>query len=82
MKPEEIYDAWKARKKEIDASPGFSERVMNQIHRYEEQRSTRLFSRESLTALLSYRFAKPALIVGGLALGICRILFVIRFSLG
>jgi hypothetical protein len=82
MKPEEIYDAWKTQKKEIDTSPGFSERVMNQIHRYEEQRSTRLFSRENLTALLSYRFAKPALIAGGLTIGICRILFVLRFSLG
>jgi hypothetical protein len=82
MKPEEIYNAWKIKKKEIDVSPGFGERVMNQIHRHEEQRNTSLFSRENLTALLSYRFAKPALIAGGLAIGICRIIFVIRFSLG
>jgi len=82
MKHEEIYDAWKKKKNEIDASPGFGERVMNQIHHYEQQRRIGLFSREFFTALLAHRFAKAAMIAGGLVIGICRILFVIRFSFG
>lgn len=82
MKTEEIYDAWKKQKGEIQISPGFSERVMNQIDYYEQQRSARLFSREFFVALISHRFAKPVLIAGSLVIGICRIIFVIRFSLG
>lgn len=36
MKPEEVYDAWKHRRRAIDAAPGFADRVMRRIHAAED----------------------------------------------
>ncbi|MHC4535010.1 MAG: hypothetical protein ACYS6K_13765 [Planctomycetota bacterium] len=78
MKSEEIYDAWKKRKSQIDLRENFADEVMNQIYQYERDKRRPLFDVQRLIELISaHRFVKAGVVTAGVVAGLVRIMFVV-----
>ena len=78
MKSEEIYNAWKEHKSQIDLRENFADDVMNRIYRYERDKRRPLFEVQRLIELIStHRFAKAAVVTAGAATGLVRIILVV-----
>jgi hypothetical protein len=78
MKSEEIYNAWKERKSQIDLRENFKGEVMNRIYRYERDKRKSLFDVQRLIELISeHRFAQAAVVTAGAVVGFVRISFVV-----
>ena len=78
MKSEEIYDAWKERKNQIDLRENFADEVMNQIYQYECDKRRPLFDVQRLIELISaHRFVKAGVVTAGIVTGLVRIMFVV-----
>jgi hypothetical protein len=78
MRSEEIYNAWKEQKCQIDIRENFADEVMNQIYQYESEKRKRLFDGHRLIELISaHRFVKAAVVTVGAAAGLVRIMFVV-----
>ena len=78
MKSEEIYDAWKKHKSQIDLRENFADEVMNQIYRYERDKGRPLFDVQRLIELISaHRFVKAGVFTAGVVVGLVRIIFVV-----
>ncbi len=83
MKTEEIYNAWKEQKNQMDMDNGFSDKVMNRIYQYEREKRKPLFDGHRLIELISTRpLGKAAAIAAGAVIGLLRITFVIYAFLG
>ncbi len=77
MKSEEIYDAWKKRKSQIDLRENFADEVMSRIYRYERDKRKPLFDVQRLIELISaHRFVKAGVVTAGVVTGLVRIMFV------
>ncbi len=82
MKTEEIYNIWKERKSQIEVGKGFSDKVMNQICQYEQNKRKSLFDVQSLIELMSaHTLAKAGLILTGGVVGFIRLVFVVTMVL-
>ena len=78
MKSEEIYNAWKERKSQIDIRENFADELMNRVYRYEQTKRQPLFDWYRLIELISaHRFVKAAVVTAGAAAGLVRIMFVV-----
>jgi hypothetical protein len=78
MKSEEIYDAWKKSKSQIDLRKNFTAEVMNQIYQYERDKGRPLFDVQQLIELISaHRFVKAGVVTAGVVTGLVRIMFVV-----
>lgn len=78
MKSEEIYNAWKERKSQIDLGENIKGEVMNRIYRYEHDKGKSLLDVQRLIELISeHRFAKAAVVTAGAVVGFVRIFFVV-----
>jgi len=78
MKSEEIYDAWKKSKSQIDLQENFADEVMNQIYQYERDKGRPLFDVQRLIELISeHRFVKAGVVTAGVVAGLVRIIFVV-----
>ena len=78
MKSEEIYDAWKERKNQIEFRENFADEVMNQIYQYEHDKRRPLFDVQQLIELISaHRFVKAGVVTAGVVTGLVRIMFVV-----
>jgi hypothetical protein len=78
MKSEEIYDAWKKHKSQIDLQENFADEVMNQIYQYERDKGRPLFDVQRLIELIStHRFVKAGVVTAGIVTGFVRIMFVV-----
>jgi len=78
MKSEEIYNAWKEQKSQIEVSSAFSGRVMNQIYQYEQAKRKPLFDMQRLVDIISaHTLAKAGLVAAGAAMGLVRLMFMI-----
>ena len=78
MKSEEIYNAWKERRSQIDIRKNFADEVMSQIYRYERRKRKPLFDVNRLIELISaHRFVKAAVVTTGAVTGLVRIMFVV-----
>jgi hypothetical protein len=78
MKSEEIYDAWKKSKSQIDLRKNFAAEVMNQIYQYERDKGRPLFDVQRLIELISaHRFVKAGVVTAGVVTGLVRIMFVV-----
>ena len=78
MKSEEIYNAWKERKSQIDIRENFADELMNRIYQYESEKRKPLFNGIRLIELISaHRFVKAAVVTAGAATGLVRIMFVV-----
>jgi hypothetical protein len=77
MKSEEIYNAWKERKSQIDIRENFSDELMNRIYRYEQKKRKPLFDAHRVIELISaHRFVKAGVVTAGAAVGLVRVMFV------
>jgi len=82
MKTEEIYNTWKEQKSQIEVDKGFSDKVMNQICQYEQNKRKSLFDVQSLIELMSaHTLAKAGLILTGGVVGFIRVVFVVTMVL-
>ncbi len=82
MKTEEIYNTWKEQKSQIEVGKGFSDKVMNQIRRYEQKKRKSLFNVHSFIELMSaHTLAKAGLILTGGVVGFIRVVFVVTMVL-
>lgn len=78
MKSEEIYNAWKEQKSQIDIRENFADELMNQIYRYESEKRKPLFDAHRVIELISaHRFVKAGVVTAGAAIGLVRIMFVV-----
>ena len=78
MKSEEIYDAWKERKSQIDLRENFADEVMNQICQYERGKGKPLFDVQRLIELISaHRYVKAGVVTASVVAGLARIMFVV-----
>lgn len=83
MKTEEIYNAWKEQKSQIDVDKGFSEKVMSRIYQHEREKRQPSFDGHRLIELISTRpLGKAAVVAAGVVIGLVRITFVIYAFLG
>jgi len=82
MKTEEIYNTWKEQKSQVEVGKGFSDKVMNQIRRYEQNKRKSLFDVQSLIEFMSaHTLAKAGLILTGGVVGFIRVVFVVTMVL-
>ncbi len=78
MKSEEIFNAWKENKNQIELRENFSDEVMNRIYRYERDKRKPLFDVPRLLELISeHRFVKAGVVTVGAVTGIARIMLVV-----
>ena len=78
MKSEEVYNAWKERKSQIDIRKNFADELMNRIYQYESEKRKPLFDAHRVIELISaYRFAKAGVVTAGAVTGLVRIMFVV-----
>ena len=78
MKSEEIYDAWKERKSQIDLQENFADEMMSRIYQYERDKGRPLFDVQRLIELISaHRFVKAGVVTAGVVTGLARIMFVV-----
>ncbi len=78
MKTDEIYNAWKEQKSQIDVDKGFSEKVMSRIYQYEQQKRRPLFDGHRLIEFISTRpLGKAAVVTTGVLIGFVRMTFVV-----
>jgi len=83
MKTDEIYNAWKEQKRQIEVGKGFSSKVMSRIYQYEREKRKTLFDGHRLIELISTRpLGKAAVVAAGAVIGFVRITFVIYAFLG
>ena len=82
MNNEDIYNAWKGKKHQVEISESFTDSVMNQIRRYEQNKRKSLFNVQSLIELMSaHTLAKAGLILTGGVVGFIRVVFVVTMVL-
>jgi len=82
MKTEEIYNTWKEQKSQIEVGKGFSDKVMNQICRYEQNKRKSLFDMQSLIEFMSaHTLVRAGLILTGGVVGFIRVVFVVTMVL-
>ena len=78
MKRQEVYNAWKKQKSQIDIRKNFTDEVMNQVYRYEHKKRKPLFNIQWLVELVSaHPMAKAGLIAAGAVTGLVRLIFII-----
>ncbi len=78
MKKQEIYNAWKQNKNQIDIGDNFADNLMGRIFNYEQNKFSNLFNLQRLIEFVSvHPFVKLSLITAGAAAGISRVIFTI-----
>jgi hypothetical protein len=83
MNNEDIYNAWKKKKHQVEISEDFTDSVMNQICQYEQNKRKSFFDVQSLIELVSgHTLAKAGLILTGGVVGFIRVVLMFRMVLG
>lgn len=83
MKSEEIYNVWKEQKSQIDINGDFSDRVMNQIHKYADAKRKPLIDTQRFVELISgHRLVKAAVMVTAFLGGVIRAGLMLYAALG
>lgn len=78
MKNEEIINAWKDHKSQIEIGETFTENVMNQVYQYEQKKRKPFFDIQPLIEFISaHPLAQASLIATGAVAGVVRIVFMI-----
>ncbi len=78
MKKQEIYNAWKEKKHQVHISQTFADGVMNQIHKYEQQKAEPPLNFQWFYNLMtSNPLAQAALVIAGAIIGLFRFAFVL-----
>jgi len=83
MKRQEVYNAWKETKRQIEVGKSFSGKVMSQIYQYEHGKRMPLIDMHRVAELIStHPLAKAGVIIAATTTGIIRVAFVICVFLG
>ena len=83
MRSEEIYDAWKEVRSQVDVSEGFAGKVMGQVYEYEQEKGKAWRSVERFVEFISARpLAAAGLAAGCLVLGLVRLVCALIVALG
>jgi len=78
MKSQEIYNAWKEKKRQMDISKSFADSVMKQVYQYEQEEAKQVFNLGWLIDFISaHPLAQAGLVVAGTVVGLIRIAFVV-----
>jgi hypothetical protein len=79
MKDHEVYESWKQDKRQIDVSQNFTDRVMNEVCQWEQNRKNPLLNMDRLIELISFHpLAKTGLVAAGAVTGIIRLIIMIN----
>lgn len=79
MKDHEVYETWKQKKRQIDVSRNFTDRVMNEVYQWEQSRNVYQLKMERLIELISFHpLAKIGLISAAAFTGIVRLIIMIN----
>ena len=82
MNNEDIYNAWKKKKRRVEIRENFTDSVMNQICQYEQNKRKSLFDVQSLVEFMSaHTLAKAGLILTGGIVGFIRVVLMFRMVL-
>ncbi|UCG57001.1 MAG: hypothetical protein JSU70_19315 [Phycisphaerales bacterium] len=82
MKSEQIYSVWKDRKREIETSADFTDRVMNQVRQIEDGRWRHLPDMNGLIELVSaHVLLKAGMVTAGAVIGVIRVVLVVHVLL-
>ena len=68
MKSDEIYEAWKKNRSEIDIGAGLTDDVMRQVRRYESARRRPLIDAQELIERISRRRPARAAVIAAAAI--------------
>lgn len=83
MKSEEVYNAWKERKSQIEIAENFTDKVMNQVYQHAQKKRKSMVDMRQLAELISaYPLAKAGLVAVGVVAGFVRVAFVVCVFLG
>ncbi len=83
MKCQEVYNAWKERKSQIEIAEDFTDEVMNQVYQHAQKKRKPMFDIRQLVELISaHPLAKAGLIAAGAVAGFVRVTFVVCVFLG
>ncbi len=79
MKDHEVYEPWRQKKRQIDVSQKFTNRVMNQVFQWEQNSKSPLSKMERLIELISFHpLAKTGLVAAAAVTGIVRLIIMIH----
>jgi hypothetical protein len=78
MNPQEVFDAWKARRSKDDVCRKFADRVMVAVRRRE---ATRVGSLAPLRDMAARPWARAAALIVGTLLGLARIIATVHLIL-
>jgi hypothetical protein len=81
MNRQEVFEAWKKRKGQIEVRPDFSAQVMNRIRTSRPSKGTPAWTFLVLNQIAARPWAKAALIAVGVSLGLARILLTLQLIL-
>ena len=82
MKRQEVYNAWKKQKSQIDIRGNFANEVMSQVYQYEQKKRKPLFNLHWLVELVSaHPVAQAGLVAAGAITGLVRLVFIILMVL-
>ena len=83
MDHEQLYNTWKEKRADLQPSPDFPDRVMNQVYQLERARRKPIFDLEPLLERLTTRpLVRVSLVAGALTIGVCRITITLLVLLG
>ena len=78
MKSQDIYNAWRERKRQIDIAEDFADSVMDKIRHHRKYRLKSLFDLQRFIETFSHNpITQAALLVAGAITGLARIALVI-----
>ena len=79
MKDNEVYKSWRQDKRQIDVSQNFTDKVMNEVYKWEQSKEIPLFRMDRLIELVSiHPLAKTGLVAAGAVTGIVRLIIMIN----
>ena len=78
MKRQEVYDAWREKKRQVNIREKFIDELMGRINLYEQKKRKPLFDIQPFVELVfSHPIGKAASIAAGVLIGLTRIAFII-----
>jgi hypothetical protein len=79
MKDHEVYESWQQKKRQINVSQNFTDKVMEQVYQWEQSRKSPRITIERLVELISFHpLAKIGLVSVGAVTGIVRLIIMIN----
>ena len=83
MKSEEIINSWKNQRNQIKVGQNFTEKVMVQIHQYEQKKRKPLFDAQRFVELISvHPLIKTGMVLASVVIGFVRVVLMLGVIFG